>query len=155
MIYDTFVLLCKDKGLSPIRAALEAQISKSLVTKWKTNGTEVPSPEVLKKLSDFFGVTPNDLLGYETSRWETTELEVDAKEENEMAKRTTPVITHTEILSRAIRSIEADIDDLHKKCEDIPQPQRNALLAASTEELRGKLAALKALYGIETGTEYV
>lgn len=65
MFYDTFVFLCKQKGLSPSRAATEAKISKSLVTKWKSNGTEVPSPEVLKKLSAFFGVTPDYLLGYD------------------------------------------------------------------------------------------
>lgn len=65
MFYDTFVFLCKQKGLSPSKAAIDAQISKSLVTKWKTNGTEVPSPEVLKKLSRFFGVTPDYLLGYD------------------------------------------------------------------------------------------
>ena len=65
MFYDTFVFLCKQKGLSPSKAAIDAKISKSLVTKWKTNGTEVPSPEVLKKLSSFFGVTPDYLLGYD------------------------------------------------------------------------------------------
>ena len=65
MFYDTFVFLCKQKGLSPSKAAIDAKISKSLVTKWKTNGTEVPSPEVLKKLSTFFGVTPDYLLGYD------------------------------------------------------------------------------------------
>ena len=65
MFYDTFVFLCKQKGLSPSKAAIGAQISKSLVTKWKTNGTEVPSPDVLKKLSSFFNVTPDYLLGYD------------------------------------------------------------------------------------------
>lgn len=63
MFYDTFAFLCKQKGLSPSKAAIEAEISKSLVTKWKNNGTEVPSPEVLMKLSRFFGVTPDYLLG--------------------------------------------------------------------------------------------
>ena len=65
MFYDTFVFLCKQKGLSPSKAAMDAGISKSLVTKWKTIGTEVPSPEVLKKLSNYFGVTPDYLLGYD------------------------------------------------------------------------------------------
>ena len=65
MFYDTFVFLCKQKGLSPSRAAIEANISKSLVTKWKTNGTDVPSPDVIKKLSVFFQVSPDYLLGYD------------------------------------------------------------------------------------------
>ena len=65
VFYDKFMYLCTKKGVAPSRAAVEAGISKSLVTKWKTNGTEVPSPEVLKKLSVFFGVTPDYLLGYD------------------------------------------------------------------------------------------
>ena len=65
MFYDTFVFLCKQKGLSPSKAATDAGISKSLVTKWKTIGTETPSPEVLKKLSNYFSVTPDYLLGYD------------------------------------------------------------------------------------------
>lgn len=66
MFYDTFAFLCKRKGIPPSRAAIEADISKSLVTKWKNSGTEVPSPEVLKKLSKYFNVTPDYLLGFDT-----------------------------------------------------------------------------------------
>lgn len=70
-----------------------------------------------------------------------------------MAKKTTPIITHTEILSRAIRSIEADIADWRKKCEGLPQAQKDAMEAIATEELREKLETLKTLYFIETGVE--
>ena len=55
MFYDKFVLLCTLKGVSPSKAAVDAGISKSLVTKWKVNGVDVPSPEILKKLSTYFG----------------------------------------------------------------------------------------------------
>lgn len=71
-----------------------------------------------------------------------------------MAKKTTPVITHTEILSRAIKCIEADIADWHRKCEGLPQAQREAMIDVSTKELRSKLEALKEMYRIETGVEY-
>lgn len=78
MFYDTFVFLCKQKGLSPSRAAIEANISKSLVTKWKTNGTDVPSPDVLKKLSVFFQVSPDYLLGYDVqSQIDTKMYQID------------------------------------------------------------------------------
>ena len=70
-----------------------------------------------------------------------------------MAKKITPVITHTEILSRAIRSIEADLADWDTKGDGIPQAQRDAMLAAATKELREKLEALKLLYRIETGAD--
>ena len=63
MFYDRFAYLCKERGLSVSRAATEAGISKSLVTKWKSNKVEVPSPEVLTKLSKYFNIQISELLG--------------------------------------------------------------------------------------------
>ena len=40
------------------RAAVEAGISKSLVSKWKANEAKEPSPEVVRKLPEYFGVSP-------------------------------------------------------------------------------------------------
>ena len=62
MFYDKFAALCKQKGVSVSRAAIESGISKSLVTKWKTNKVDVPSPEVLQKLSTYFNMTVSALL---------------------------------------------------------------------------------------------
>lgn len=62
MFYDRFASLCREKGISVSRGAQEAGISKSLVTKWKTNGTEIPSPDVLSKLSKYFHMPISDLL---------------------------------------------------------------------------------------------
>lgn len=70
-----------------------------------------------------------------------------------MAK-TKPIITHTEIYARAIRTIEAEIDEWRRRCVGFPQEERDALFNASTEELRSKLAALKEMYRFETGVEY-
>ena len=72
-----------------------------------------------------------------------------------MAKKTTPIITHTEILNRAIRSIEVEIDDWYEKCEGLPQDQKESMVAMATEDLRAKLDALKTMYRIETGTDFV
>ena len=72
-----------------------------------------------------------------------------------MAKKTTPIITHTEIISRAISSIEAEIADWRKKCEGFPQDQKDAMVTMATQELRAKLDALKTLYRIETGSDAV
>ena len=62
MFYDKFIQLCSQRGVSPSRAAIDAGISKSLVTKWKANGCKEPSPDVLRKLAVYFGVTVSDLL---------------------------------------------------------------------------------------------
>ena len=68
MFYDRFVYLCKRKGVSPSRAALDAGISKSLVTKWKTNAAKEPSPDVLRRLSSYFGVTVSVLLDEDSEK---------------------------------------------------------------------------------------
>lgn len=60
--YDKYVDLCSQKGVSPSRAALDAGISKSLVTKWKQEKVVNPSPEVLRKLSVYFDVPIADLV---------------------------------------------------------------------------------------------
>lgn len=68
MFYDRFAQLCKQKGISPSRAALDAGISKSLVTKWKANNTAIPSPDVLNKLSKYFAIPVSELLGEEIEK---------------------------------------------------------------------------------------
>ena len=65
MFYDKYAQICKQRGISMSAAALEAGLSKSLVTKWKSNKVEVPSPDVLTKLSKYFGIPVSELLGEE------------------------------------------------------------------------------------------
>lgn len=62
---DKYLSLCKERGVSASFAATEAGISKSLITKWKNNKTVVPSPEVLQKLSSYFGISVAELLDEE------------------------------------------------------------------------------------------
>lgn len=69
-----------------------------------------------------------------------------------MARRQTPIITHTEILSRAIRSIEQEIDTWRERCERIPDGEQ--MLKDATADLAAKLDAIKELYRIETGSDY-
>lgn len=72
-----------------------------------------------------------------------------------MAKKTTPIITHTEILSRAIQSIEGDIEERLALCEGLPEDIRAEMFNKATVELRAKLETLKTLYSIETGADFV
>lgn len=62
MFYDRFSTLCSERKITVSRAAQEVGISKSLVTKWKTNQVDVPSPYVLNKLSKYFGIPLSELL---------------------------------------------------------------------------------------------
>lgn len=109
MFYDTFVFLCKQKGLSPSKAAIDAKISKSLVTKWKTSGTEVPSPEVLKKLSAFFGVTPDYLLGYDIQSQIDTLSEQISQLKYELRSASAD---RREELESSLSILEESLDDL-------------------------------------------
>ena len=77
MFYDKYAQLCKRRGVSMSAAALEAGLSKSLVTKWKTNKVEVPSPDVLMKLSTYFNMPVSELLGEETKKEQPTVNEDD------------------------------------------------------------------------------
>lgn len=65
MFYDNFINLCKRKKVAPSKAAIDAGFSKSLVSKWKANPNMVPTVDVLKKMSDYFGITVDELLGKE------------------------------------------------------------------------------------------
>ena len=65
MFYDKFLELCKKKGVKPTPAAIDAGISKSLVTKWRTMKIEIPSPEVLAKISQYFNGPISELLSEE------------------------------------------------------------------------------------------
>ncbi len=69
-----------------------------------------------------------------------------------MAKKPTPAITHTETLCLALRCLERDIDDMRKRCEGVPGAE--SVLQHFIDQRSPKLEALKAMYRIETGTEF-
>lgn len=70
-----------------------------------------------------------------------------------MAKKTGPVITNTEILCLALRCLERDIDEMRKRCEGTPGAE--VMLQHLIDESAPKLEAIRTLYRIETGTDYV
>ena len=67
MFYDRFVALCAQRGESPSRAALNAGISKAVVSKWKQNPAAFPSGAVVEKLTAYFGVSVTELLKEDAS----------------------------------------------------------------------------------------
>jgi len=62
VFYDTFEELCKNRDVSPSRACIEMDLSRSLAAKWK-NTKATPSAEVLSKVAQYFGVTVDYLIG--------------------------------------------------------------------------------------------
>ena len=68
MFYDRFVQLCADRNISPSRAAIEAGLSKSTVTKWKNSPDSRPTGSAIDKLTEYFGITISELLGEEIEK---------------------------------------------------------------------------------------
>jgi len=63
VFYDRFLELCREKGVKPTNACLEAGLSRGLAAKWKSTGTEKPSAEALEKLSAYFEKSIDEILG--------------------------------------------------------------------------------------------
>lgn len=76
-----------------------------------------------------------------------------------MAKKNTPIITHTEILCLAIQAAARKLheyDEMVDKCDNMAAREIAADARDRNAEIWApKLAALKELYEIETGTEFV
>lgn len=66
MFYERFVELCKKRGISPAAATREMGLNNSSSTTWKRGA--IPKGKTLEKLAEYFGVSVNYLLGYETER---------------------------------------------------------------------------------------
>lgn len=65
MFYERFLELCREKGVKPTNACIEAGLSRGLAAKWKATGTEKPSTDVLEKISVYFGKSIDEILGNE------------------------------------------------------------------------------------------
>ena len=68
MFYDRYDQLCRQRGVSKSAAAEQAGFAKSLVSKWKKYNIEIPSPDILQKLSAYFGMPVSELLGEEEQK---------------------------------------------------------------------------------------
>jgi len=74
--FDRFTALCRRRGESPSRAAVNAGLSKSTVTKWKQDPAACPTGAALAKLTAYFGIPTSQLLGEEPQSRAVTEEEL-------------------------------------------------------------------------------
>ena len=72
VFYDKFVHICEKHEVSPSRAAIEAGLSKSTVSKWKNTPDAEPTGAAIKKLCDYFQITVSELLNEDTQKAPTT-----------------------------------------------------------------------------------
>lgn len=55
-MYEKYIKLRNDKGVTDYRVSAETGITKSTFTDWK-NGRSEPKLDKLKKIADYFGVS--------------------------------------------------------------------------------------------------
>ena len=60
MFWSVFVDLCAKRGVSPNAVAKELTLSSGSVTSWK--GGAIPRPTTIKKIADYFSVSPDLFL---------------------------------------------------------------------------------------------
>ena len=78
MFYDNFLSLCKSQNISPIEIRRALGISQSTMASWKSRGL-TPKYETLSKISDYFGVSIDYLLG-NTEQKEKASIPKDERE---------------------------------------------------------------------------
>jgi len=78
VFYDRFEALCQLKGVKPGKACIDMGLSRSLAAKWKATKTEKPSADVLEKMSVYFDMSIEEILGKEKSP--TVQMDDEASE---------------------------------------------------------------------------
>ena len=92
--YARFVELCRENNLSPAAAAKSAGISSGAPTAWKHKNS-IPKLEQRQKLCQLFGVTDNDLMGYDKQKKPVnTEVDGQMVEAIDLICRMTPANRH-------------------------------------------------------------
>lgn len=69
MFFDKYKELCDKNQVSCSKAAADMGLSNSTPTRWKKTGS-TPDTATLQKVSDYFGVPIEDLIGGETDKKE-------------------------------------------------------------------------------------
>ena len=81
LFYSYFDYLCKRKGVTKNKACQEMGVSRSVAAKWKSTQTN-PSMATMQKISDYFGISVNDLIAQSTETEKPATIS-DGQEKNE------------------------------------------------------------------------
>lgn len=65
LFWENLIRLCNENGISPNGVCSALGFSNATATKWKSGA--VPRYSTVKKIADYFGITPDELLGKESS----------------------------------------------------------------------------------------
>lgn len=89
-MYDIFLKLLDEKGVTAYRVGKETGIANSTFTDWK-NGRSVPKQEKLQKIADYFGVSVDYLVNGKEPEFdkygdEITHLYAEIRNDAELSK---------------------------------------------------------------------
>lgn len=115
MFYDLYDKLCKEKGVSRNKAAVEIGLSNSTVTKWKkTQAT--PNGETLAKIARYFNVSVDYLMSEEAIKKERTPAPgLTAKDERDIQKQLEKTLQQLEGEQGALMFDGEPMDDITKE----------------------------------------
>lgn len=91
MFFAKFSELCSRKGISAYKACIEMGLNRSAVAKWKSGAT--PNGATLTKMTEYFGVSTDYLLGNEKTENAPVLTE---KDERDIEKRLEAVLEDLE-----------------------------------------------------------
>ena len=97
---DVFLPLCVSRGVSPTKAATEAGLSKTMVTNWKSRGSN-PTTASMYKLAQYFDMTIQEMLsgGYEQHETESQKEEQPPAKSEELSAMQAALIEYCRNLS--------------------------------------------------------
>ena len=78
-MYDVFIHLCQQKGVTPGFVASELGFSRSVFTDWKT-GRATPKADKLLKIAQYFGVSVEYLMTGKETEYEPYYLNEETRE---------------------------------------------------------------------------
>lgn len=117
MFKEKLVRLLQERGISALKLAQDTGIPKSIVYEWRS-GQRIPNAENLAKLSRYFGVTLDELVGDGTS----PAVPVPNSEERDLimllrAAREVSGEERDEIMEKFKRSMEKYLSEAEKTGE--------------------------------------
>lgn len=84
MFWKNFEKLCTFKGISPNGVCKELGLSNAAATHWKQGAK--PNNSTLKRIADYFSVTPESLLAENEQKKSPSEMDEDQVSKEELAK---------------------------------------------------------------------
>lgn len=126
MFYDRFLELCDKKGIKPTNACIEAGLSRGLAAKWKATGTEKPSADALEKMSAYFGVSIDEILGVQKETAPT----LTKKDERDIEKRLEAVLEDLENAQGGLAFSGEPLDEVTR--ELLAESLRNSMRIGKT-----------------------